>query len=163
MTGTLLAIDPSSTRTGYALLRLPGGSVIEAGSLSGRRQDRAIGRAMDIGDEVARLVADVRPDTIVIETPGTHGGRSQSRRNTGGFGLALYGMAVGIIYRAAWQTGVEVIPISAHEWPGGRSKQGRAVALAMINPAYRAVAAHDKGRDVADAIELGQWWIRRSR
>lgn len=163
MSGTLLAVDPSSTRTGYALLRVPGGDVIDAGFLSGRARDAAIGRAMEIGDELIKLVADVRPDLIVIELPGPRTPRAMWKRNPTGHGQAVYGACVGVIYRAAWQTGVEVIPISAHEWTGRASKERRGIGLAMTSAAYRAAAAQDRGRDVADAIELGRWWIGRTR
>lgn len=160
--GTLLALDPSSTKTGYALLRRPHGEVIEAGTLSGRAKDAAIGRAMEMADCLIKLIAEARPDSIVIETPGVHAaGNPIVKAKRAGKGLAVYGVAVGIIYRAAWQTGVEVVPISAHEWTRRVSKEKRARALQFTTASYRAVAETDRGRDVADAIEMGQWWLKR--
>lgn len=163
MTKTLLAIDPSSTKTGYAHLRIPDGEVIQAGFLSGRARDAAIGRAMETADELISLIADARPDVIVMEVPGPFMSPAMVKRNPRGQGQALYGAAVGIMYRAAWQTGVELIPVGAHEWTRRQQKAKRAIALAMTNAAYRGARAADPGMDVADAIEMGQWWIGRMK
>src|SRR5574343_348283 len=111
--GPILAIDPSSTRTGFAVLNVRG---------------------------------DLR------------------RRGAGG-SLMIYALAVGELRRACadWchDVGAELHCVRENEWTHGQRKATRRRALALTEPRYRAVAAQDRGADVADAIELGRWWIAK--
>lgn len=164
----LLALDPSSTRTGYALMNRsirPGicHEILEAGYLQpNRSKDPAIERIRVMGDDLATLVKQETPRTIVIEiTSGKVAGRLHGRAS----GLAVYGMAVGVMFWIARLTepAIEVVPVAENEWTGQRPKKKRQADIGWQFPEYSDQMALDGGADIADAIGLGLWWFGKQR
>ena len=167
----LLAIDPSSTRTGYAVMDdgSVGGTVggppalIDCGYLTGRRKkDGYMTRIRAMGEDLDALLREHAPGVIVIEVSSGKVGR---RHGGGGAGLAVYGTAVGWLARACFdwiaRSGGVLCPIEENEWTRGEAKRVRAGRIAAIYPAWAAALAADTGHDVADAIGLGVWWFNQ--
>ena len=162
---TILALDPSSTRTGYALLSEQE-KLLEAGFLSPRkRTDPAAERIAAMVEDLMGLLHTLEPAAVVIEW--TTGKVGRRRHHGGGAGLAVYGVSLGALWQAACfyarmaGVGVRVELVAENEWTDGRPKAERTAAIARLYPQYQ--AERDPGGDMADAIGLGRWWIRRHR
>lgn len=167
--GLILAIDPSSTRTGFAVLNARDGTLVDAGAITpSHRRDNEQQRCSDQVSALRDLLDGLpkKRDTvnIVIEVPSGHVRGDLRRRGAGG-SLMIYALAVGELRRACadWchDVGAELHCVRENEWTHGQRKATRRRALALTEPRYRAVAAQDRGADVADAIELGRWWIAK--
>lgn len=160
----ILALDPSSTCTGYALLR-SADDLAEAGRLRpGKTRDSAVHRITAMGVELAALIREWQPDEIVIEiTSGKVGCRGR-QRGMNGAGLAVYGMAVGYLWRVCLEQQDRFRPpvytVAENDWTRGVPKQQRAAGVALKYRNYRVI--DDPGGDVADAIGLGCWWLREA-
>lgn len=163
----LLCIDPSSTRTGYAVFELPApAALLDAGYLTpSPRNIPAIERIFAMQNDLRELIHEVKPRRMVIEITSGHVGR---RHQGHGAGLAVYGMAVGVLLaecRAATviNVNVPVTTVEENDWTLGVPKKRRQVQVAMMFPQYREAMSRDDGADVADAIGLGLWWFDRGR
>lgn len=164
----LVALDPSSSKTGYAAF--DGRALIDAGLLVPDR--RAVERPQkrrSMVRDVLDLCSEHDPAEVVIEVPDgkVHWGK-QAAAGT----LAIYGMAVGAMVQA-----LDTWAIDALDLRGERYKPERTIVEATVNTwtgsspkAVRGVAAAnlygdiydpqtDAGGDVADAIMLGLWRI----
>lgn len=154
---TWLSLDPSSTRTGYALWS--GSILIEAGTLRpDRTRDDVFTRVDTMVRELRALVDEMRSgkiETAVIEVPSGRRGRGSEGGATGH--LALYGVAVGAIRETCRGLGIEVVATSEREWTRGRPARRRQSIVARTVVGYD--ASKDTGADVSDAIGIGQWWI----
>jgi Holliday junction resolvasome RuvABC endonuclease subunit len=150
---TLLALDPSSTRTGYAVFA---GELVDAGLLTPRP------RKLDFVPRIHQMAADVRglieqylPEKIVIEITSGHVGH---RHKGHGAGLSVYGMAVGYLLAVVEASGRSVSAIEENVWTRGVPKTKRtAMIAAMYRRQYN--PANDPGGDVADAIGLGRFFL----
>jgi len=157
-----LFLDPSSTRTGYALMR-GAEEVGDAGYLRPERaSDPAMIRCLDMGLEVEGLIQEFEPDWAIVEIPSGKVHRRLAGRS-GGAGLSVYGMAVGVILGVCnWHLGRRQLHgVTENEWTGGVPKGKRCQLLAAQFPAYAERFARDPGGDVADALGLGEWWYRQ--
>lgn len=164
---TILAFDPSSMVTGWALLEEPQ-ELIEAGLIHPlRRRVAPIERIREIIEDVEKLLDTFCPDDILVEI--TSGKVGQLRHTGGGAGLGVYGMAVGAVWLACehwveqnrhrYGAGCpEVHPIEENLWTRGQPKGNRIAAVASEFPQYR--PATDPGGDMGDAIGLALWFIR---
>jgi len=151
----LIAIDPSSTRTGYALFDRRG--VVDAGFLRpDRTKDRADRRVRAMARDLVDLIEEWGPRVGVIEIPSGAPGRG-SRRG-GKTSLIVYGFAAGALYGVMLTALARVHPVLETIWTRGQPKARRVVSVATRYPQYLAAADRDRGRDVADAIGLGDWW-----
>lgn len=155
-----MGIDPSSTRTGYALVEYPG-RVASAGYVAGsNRKQVPLQRISLMCLELRHLIEEEAPTEIVIEMSSGHVG---ARHLGGGAGLATYGMAVGAVWqacmRAAELVGAKLDMVPENMWTGGISKSQRQASLRLECEAYAAVQGGDCGADVADAIGLAMWWM----
>ena len=158
----VLGLDPSSTRTGYAMLSgLRCEELLDAGYLRPHRvRDSAIDRIRAMRDDTYQLIhADTQ--VIAIETP-TPGGKRYARRR----GQAQYGVAVGVMLGVAWQWRDEypynriVAPIAADVWTGGKPKSSRRPIIEALYPQIRqALADQDDGGDIADAIGVARYYL----
>lgn len=161
----ILALDPSSTLTGWAVVHRSG-RLIEAGLLRPEsRGDRSWERVCALCDSLHELLGQISPGTIIIEW--TKGKVGQRRHGGLGAGLAVYGCGVGAQAAVAriWarsQPGVLVDAVLENDWTRSVPKTDRIAAIAATYPAYAAQAAEDEGGDIADAIGLAAWWIRES-
>ena len=121
------------------------------------------------------LVLELHPQAIVIEDTS---GKVSRRHGGAGAGLAVYGKAVGAVWRTAVDMSVAdarnriamgllaatgeaaaVVMVPENEWTGGIGKRRRAMRIAAEFPGYR--IEQDPGGDAADAIGLGRWWLAR--
>lgn len=161
---TLLAVDPSSTRTGYAVM--PSYSkILEAGCLMPKSRDAAIDRVRSQCDDLAGLVADYKVTGAVIEItsgrPGT--GSRRGARAT----LGVYGMAVGAMVCELWHLlgRARVTEVDEQTWTHCLPKEQRRRSIAMQFPHYakEVFAGKDRGGDVSDAIGLGLWYFMQKR
>jgi len=159
-----LFLDPSSTRTGYAIMKRPA-VILEAGHLKPRRRDdSAEDRITTMAIDLEELIRKRPPSSIVIEIPS---GKVHGRLRGNAPHLVVYGMAVGAMYWAA-RSAVDSIPggihlVNANEWTRGQSKAKRCRLIAAEFPAYAKDFASDSGGDMADAIGLGVWWYAKER
>lgn len=177
----ILAIDPSSTCTGYAVLAgLEPGALIDAGRLRASRswsasaveeppglglRRRALlpyGRVDEICDDISTLLEERKASLrgVIIEVPSGRIGTGGRRGARGS--LAIYGMAAGAIWRHIWTHLCRpraVMLVTEREWIRDvPAKADRRAWVAAMYPTYR--PENDPGSDVADAILLGRWWIR---
>jgi hypothetical protein len=168
----LLALDPSSTRTGYAVFEMfhdapSGAALIDAGYLQPpKREAPAIERIAEMVVDLRELMHELMPRNIVIEIPSGHVGNRHLGR---GAGLSIYGLAVGALWSAARAPiggqgrRIEVLTLEENAWTRGVQKNKRQMAVAMEFPQYREVISKDGGADVADAIGLGRFAIERMK
>lgn len=154
----ILALDPSLTCTGYAVL--DGSRVIDGGRIrpTSPASTPAAERAREIAREALDVVRSHAPvDVAVVETPAPQAPDDRNRR-----GQADYGLCVGVIIgRLDAIAGLEVVTARADAWTGGVSKAKRAAAIAAVHPEYN--PDRDGGMDVADAIGLADWWLDHAR
>ena len=155
----VLAIDPSSTRTGYAL-RSPE-RLKDAGFLQPDPRAKAVERIHTMCLDLVALLIDAEPTHAIIEWPSGHvGARHQGK----GAGLATYGAAVG----AMWWTlvnslGGDVRIVTEDVWTQSIPKQERQAVIAARYPAYRDMVNQDRGGDVSDAIGLADYWFQQQK
>lgn len=159
----LLGVDPSSTRTGWVIMTGPTEIVDATICRPLGAKAPPLERAISMAGEVVGITRNMRVTHVVIETPALHAhGHVLPRAQ--GHGLAVYGMAVGIIAYAVrmaigWRN---MTAVPADEWtPPRTSKKRRQVMIAAEFPQYREImeAGKDPGGDVADAIGLCLWWF----
>ncbi|HVS71363.1 MAG TPA: hypothetical protein VHQ47_08930 [Phycisphaerae bacterium] len=153
----ILALDPSSTKVGYALMRGPS-DLHEAGLLKpGKTKDDAIIRIPALAAEVSALIAQEKPTEVVIEVSmSSHGHAGQAGART----LHVYGMAVGY----CWAVAEALMPgnvatVDANTWTGRVTKATRTQRVARLFPQYKPDT--DRGGDIADAIGLGRYYLMR--
>lgn len=160
----LIAIDPSSTRIGWALFD---GDLVDAGfTRPERTRDSYLGRVRSMVDELAGMVERHGPQVAVIEVPSGMAARG-SRAGMAGT-QAIYGLAVG----AVWECMRGIVPSSAvggrgtvettteREWTRSVPKTARARRVRFQYPHLD--WASDGGLDMADAIGIGLWWQAES-
>lgn len=162
-----LSLDPGSQITGYAVMA-DGERLVEGGVLRpDRTRDPAIDRLRAMKRDLLVLLEQVKPDVVVVEFTS---GKVGKRHGGAGAGLAVYGIAVGMLWevcenwamvrRAAGRPcRVEVIP--ENEWTRRQTKAKRTMAIAALFPEY--LAENDKGMDVADAIGLNLYMQRKEK
>jgi hypothetical protein len=154
----ILAIDPSSTRVGYALMH-SANHLAEAGLLKpGKSSDAAIVRIASFGRDLAALITEAKPTEIVIEITSGKVARRGRQRGMNGAGLGVYGMAVGYLWRTCEVLLPEgVTTLEENVWTRGVSKADRSTLIASAFRQYKPTT--DPGGDVADAIGLGRWYM----
>jgi hypothetical protein len=172
----ILAIDPSTTLTGWALLD-GGAHLLEAGFLRpDKTRDPSMARVSAMIDGLEELIERRQPRAVIVEVPSGKAGTG-SRRGASS-SLAIYGFGAGRLFEAArellhYQHAKRhhtdgVFAINERTWTRGYregnrtlSKAARQQLIAAIYPTYAAstATARDTGGDVADAIGLGRWWI----
>ena len=170
----ILALDPSSTRTGYCL-GTDTGQLIDAGLLSVDAALSPVEKALSMARDAWSLVVEHRPDQIIIEAPapqapvihGKDGVRIMQR------GQANFGMCVGAIIqrlaigRLAGPDGKAMprIPADyprADEWTRGSSKKHRQLITMQEYPTQYD-PKRDPGMDTSDAVQLWRSWLVRRR
>jgi Holliday junction resolvasome RuvABC endonuclease subunit len=171
----ILSLDPSSTCTGWALLR-PGEVYVASGRLLPSRvkvEPKALEPYYRIDAmclALRKLLDQWRPRYIIMEWTS---GKRAARLGQNVSHLAIYGAAVGALWREAvhWTAywtdqGVPaaVEGVLENDWTGGRPKRtnskhvGRVEMAAAMFRQYD--AQQDKGGDEADALMLGVWHQR---
>jgi hypothetical protein len=157
---TIIAFDPSSSVTGYAVMT-DARTVTDCGKLTpGRARDDANTRIRVMVAEAVLLIRQVRPDWVVIEDTS---GKVSGRHRGSGAGLAIYGKAVGW-FLAELERVVpgKVVAVLENDWTRGTKKGTRQrIVAAEYRGAYD--PAQDPGGDVSDAIGIGRWWFVEGR
>ena len=155
---TVLALDPSSTCVGYAVLDGPR-SLLDAGRLTPARQrDDANARIRSMGADLRRLLAEHPAAAVVVEDTSGKVARHGRGRGMNGAGLAVYGKALGYLWAVVEvQLGRPPELVLENVWTRGVAKAARQRVVAMEYQSY--AADRDPGGDVADAIALGRWWL----
>ena len=158
----LLALDPSSTCTGYAVF--DSDRLDECGLLKPSASHGAERRTAMIVDDLRELLEAIEPTDIVIEVPSRGRGTGSAKGATGR--LAIYGMAVGEIRRVCkdWTNSDGTKPtihsVVERTWTKGRSKAKRQRQLSMLYPKHTAaLVENDRGGDAFDAIGVGAYWL----
>lgn len=163
----LFAIDPSSTRTGWALMNRAE-CLLQAGVLlPDKIRSEPQFRIGSMCDDLRQLLTEFEPSVIIIEI--TSGKVGRKRHRGSGAGLAVYGMAVGGIWREAegWLRSLPVNKrgqihlVLENTWCRGISKEARAAAVAVMFPQYK--VENDPGFDIGDSIALAAWYLREHR
>jgi len=165
MSDIILSLDPSSTRSGWALMKPPE-QLVRAGLLLPARQtDPSEDRIAEMCKSLWQILNLWQVKTILIEWTS---GKTQKRHKGSGAGLAVHGAATGALWREVlawlrWQPGenqlkTKVILTRENEWTRGVSKRDRAVAIAAMFPEYK--IDNDPGLDIADSIGLAVWYLR---
>jgi len=170
----ILALDPSSTCTGYAVLLEE--RIIEAGRIRGKsRSDTVIARVLAMRGELMEILHEHDPWAVVIELPLEKQWTRHPERKSG---MAVWAGAAWALWAFAHEWALEraclndalriergaapdnpaIYPIP-NTWTAGRSKEDRKASVAILWPAY--LTARDPGGDIADAICLGLWWHRQ--
>ena len=153
-----IALDPSSTRTGFAMFDRSG-QPTEIGFLSAPKQKLALDRILVMNRQLMEMIYNHTPDFCVIEVPQ---GKVHKRHGGGGTGLAVYGMAAG--YLASTCHHCSSVRLVEDSWGGGESKTSRRHRLIRMFPEYaEQLLKNDSGGDAGDALDLGHWWIQRTR
>lgn len=155
---TLLAVDPATRATGYAVFHGPR-ELLELGVIRSSKPD-AQRRIDEICDELEKVLGDHHPDYAVVETSAAH---QHGRFGDGGMaGLARYGEAVGAV-RATLRIrlGADRVAWSSPGWTRRTGKRMRVLQVAAAFPDY--VVDRDRGADAADAAGLGMWWFAQCR
>jgi Holliday junction resolvasome RuvABC endonuclease subunit len=161
----VLAIDPSSTATGWALFectedyRAPG--LLDYGAIKPKRNQDNHKRieAMALGVDI--LCEQHRPHLAFIETMG-----KAPYIRKGPNGQVVQTVANQATLRQAWAvifaalvanlTFENVYGVSPQRWKGSKSKD---YTLDIVNTLY-GLELQSKDNDQADAIYIGQWFIK---
>jgi len=168
----ILSLDPSSTCTGWAVLA-PGEQYVASGRLVSKItqiEPKEFAPYYQIDAmclELRKLLDGYRPREIVMEwTSGKRAGRLGQNVSH----LAIYGVAVGAIWREAvnwtayWTdkgTPCAVVSYLENTWTKGQPKGHRIqIAQAMFQ---QYDPARDSGGDEADAIMLNIWHQREQK
>lgn len=156
----ILALDPSSTLTGYAILSLDR-KLIDAGRLRPTRtRDDANTRILAMAADLYAVSND-NPAISQVVIEDTSGKVARRHGAGGGAGLAIHGKAIGALWfecRRIFGGGI-IEMVKENDWACGTSKGKRQQRIMLEFGCSGYDAAQDKGGDTADAIGLGLWWI----
>lgn len=154
----LLAFDPSSSCTGWALGLRDGRDlqVCQADLL--RPPSAYVGwlRVRWMASAARTVIAQCKPDQIIIEVAD-----GKVRKGKAGAGLSVYGAAVGAIDNECTRAAFTVA-VTPGDWVGNFPKSKRPIRAVMLWPGYAAVASKDKvGKDIADAVCLLDYFVQQ--
>lgn len=154
---SILALDPSSTCVGYAVLNGPR-QLLDAGRITpAKRKADANARIRSMAADLRELLGEHVGAAVVVEDTSGKVARHGRARGMNGAGMAIYGKAIGYLVRVVEEaTGAEPVMVLENVWTRGVGKARRARIIAGEFPAYR--MDDDPGGDVADAIGLARWF-----
>ncbi len=145
----LLSIDPSSTRTGWAIGDT---EIVAAGAITGRGKDY-VKRSVNMKEKLCDLICNHDVTRVIIEIPNgkTHG-RLHGKNISG---LPVYGFAVGMLYSILEYHFHDINYVDQNTWTRGHNKTYRKPIAMQLYPEYANMT--DSGGDIADAICLWDW------
>jgi len=152
----LLALDPSTTKTGYALMA-DRDTIIDAGLFTPKRvADKSLVRVDAMVADLRQFLKDSKPTAAVIEMPS---GKMTGYNSGRGAGQAVYGVAAGRMYQVLidWLGPDCVTAYTPTEWTRGKQQKARQRIIKNQFAVYD--VAKDKGCNVSDAIGIGLYWF----
>lgn len=169
---TILAIDPSLTCTGWAVLHGPD-TVPHFGLIRTPKAKPFLDRVVEVCADLASLVVTYSPGAVVIETPATVMAGGRHRAVVSG---ATYGFLAGAAYAHLMIAArVPVEGVAATVWTkslgpavsrtrGDPHKQNRVRAVEYMVPALKGMLGpKTTAGNIADAILLGRWWFNQQQ
>lgn len=152
----LISFDPSSTCTGWAVME-PIERLLACGKIVFPHKAVLVDRLELLRVSVLGVLGEHEPQEAVIEIPS-----ARAWNKGGGYGLAGYGMAVGVVLGACWQALEAVHTVTEDKWTGRQPKEKR---LMLVKALYaKEYSRHqDLGLDISDAIALGNWFLANKR
>ncbi|RIK69176.1 MAG: Holliday junction resolvase [Planctomycetota bacterium] len=144
----VLGIDPGLDRTGYAVVEMPLGRVIEAGLIRSNARRRLEERLVELADGIEEVMKEHCPTLVGVEELFAHYAHPKT--------AILMGHARGIVLLTAARRGVEVMGILPNRVKKMLTGNGHASKLQM----QKAVAVTlglprlPEPSDVADAIAI---------
>lgn len=168
----VIGIDPSSTKTGLALVYVGSETVLEMASVSFTdgtpTLDRLRQTPTDIHEWITELPIRIGSEqcpsdeiAFAVETP-SPSRSGKTRKESGGFGLTTYARAVGRVeamVEGYAHTLDQVVLVDERTWTGKVSKAARTAAIDATVPRYD--PTQDPGQDIADAIGVALWTTRQ--
>ena len=149
-TSRVLGIDPGLNITGYAVLEVKTNSiqVAEAGVVRSRREKEFADRIFDIYTGVAEIIEQFHPEVLALEKLYSLTKRPET--------AILMAHARGVIYLAATQAGIPVIPYAATQVKKLLTGNGRAPKDQMQRAIQQELKLKEYPNppDVADALAI---------
>jgi len=177
----IVGLDPSSRKTGYAVLSgLEPGDLIDGGLIRPSLKSSAMPgllaaavadmkhytelaafrRTLSMIGDIRAVVEEHWPAVCVVEVPSGKAGTGSKRGARGS--LTTYGMAAGFIAALCHPLGMHgTLPVSERTWTAGLGGERRRADLLVVLYQGRYDRATDPGCDVADAIGVARWALKR--
>lgn len=159
MSLTILGIDPGLQRTGYAVLRYNGDGpeLREAGVLTTNAGDAIEQRLKTIYDSIREIIAEFRPDALVVEKLYSHYNHPQT--------AVIMGHARGIVFLSAAHHKLPVIGYASTRIKKSVTGNGRATKMQVQRSVRSLLKLRDvpEPPDVADAIAVALCHIESLR
>jgi crossover junction endodeoxyribonuclease RuvC len=156
--GPVLGIDPGVSRCGYGVVARRNGTLLAlaCGVIRTSPRDELPDRLLLLGDELAALVADVRPSVLSVERV-----LFQNNART----AMSVGQASGLALVVAARAGVPVVQYSPNEVKLAVTGDGRADKVAVQTMVTRLLRlpAPPRPPDAADALALACCHLGRAR
>jgi len=161
-----LALDPSSTCTGYAVVEQRGSKLVmkEAGVFKVKQRDGAVDRVMAMRADLLEILYEVNPDIVLVEIPLD---KQYTRQKVKVSGMAVWAGAAWALWMVAldWSERTKagrctVVPVSNTLWTKGTSKCDRQLLAEAMFP--NADFSSDTGNDASDAASLAIWYDKRN-
>jgi hypothetical protein len=168
--GLVLALDPSSSATGWAIFQ--NGTLLECGvfTVPGHWDSwrRTTYLARNLAVWVRQTQTKLGPfQAVLVEVASNyrHAKRAvkSSRFSLGGLMTLGHsqGFQIGILetLEVPWE------PVLESDWTGGIPKTLRAIRMSSVYPIYQDFFHQNKdpGLDAADAVGLGDWWYQKMK
>lgn len=154
----LIALDPSSTKTGYAVFDAAGFPV-DAGVLKPiNPKHHANARIIAMIDGLIEVVAEHRPTLGIVEDTSGKVGMAARARGVNGAGLAIHGKAVGWMLSTLGNllgSRERVKAVLENDWTDGVPKLIRANRTRYTFPHLEKL----DDLDALDAVGVGHWWL----
>jgi len=163
----ILALDPSLTTTGYAVLsspeRIAGMGIIRIKSAP------MLARVNELSSGIAELVRDHTPEWIVVEIPQKGGANRGGYSGRAAMSGPVYGIAVGVAIMQALRhlPPAQVLTPMPMEWvgrgsiPSSKGDPKKVKRSRYVEYAYRlepgSLGAASTAGNVADAVLLARW------
>jgi Holliday junction resolvasome RuvABC endonuclease subunit len=147
--GLLLAIDPSITAAGWAIVS-PSRTRIASGTFKPSAAQESPDRFDQLADFVRMTISSTGVTDVLIETPS--GGQRHSAMQ-----LMTYARAIGVCEASARCAGVAVWRASVNQWKGTAPK---ASTLIRVRAAFM---YEPKDHNECDALGLALAWLERTR
>lgn len=149
----ILGIDPGLDRSGYAVVEMPSGRLLDAGLIQTTQGDTLAGRLREIDDAMEQVLAEHTVDLVVVEELFAHYKHPRT--------AILMGHARGVILLAAARHDAEVLSVSATRIKKTLTGNGHA-SKAQMQRAIMAtfdLATLPEPADVADAMAAAYYAV----